>query len=553
MEPTLITSWEVILDRMRKIAAADPRLRDALQTVAGAVLSDMEQLGREPSSSGTGGASPRVEPAHAVPAAPPDAQQSPATPNRSPVEPDTPAAPVDLPRVEAPLRLGGGVLRVRVRGTAEEAREAARAVAASSPPRAATPDAYEWSRSGAGAAAAPDLIARRAALKAEACRWVLAKRREPASEAVSEQHPSLIARAKALPNCYLWMVHPCGPMLRAGHAEAEALAGCYDALAGACRAVAGAPGDGPDFLRALRLVAEAQSALRAMIAQIDEGLFDTDQRDAFGWVRQQAADRGVFLERYMRVDDAADPDAWFELRDRTAAFRAEREQGEARQKARAALMGKVKYHAGRLRQGTSPDPDGDWQKLLTAVDDAVADGVPPSDAQLRNLLLPIVDVMPEGAVLGPKAQAVWDELDRYAHLREEQERQSEREQPSDRDVSPTVRRAAELLRGRQVVLIGGEARRYAKRALERAFELDQVVWLSGKVHSSFYEFEPAVARPATAVVLLAVRWSSHGFGEVRALCQMYGKPLVRLPGGYNPEQVAQQVLDQVGEQLAAHA
>ena len=47
-------------------------------------------------------------------------------------------------------------------------------------------------------------------------------------------------------------------------------------------------------------------------------------------------------------------------------------------------------------------------------------------------------------------------------------------------------------------------------------------------HTSFYTFEPAIARPDTAVVLLAIRWSSHGFGEVRAVCEPHGK-LARPP------------------------
>jgi hypothetical protein len=52
-----------------------------------------------------------------------------------------------------------------------------------------------------------------------------------------------------------------------------------------------------------------------------------------------------------------------------------------------------------------------------------------------------------------------------------------------------------------------------------------------------------------ALVLLAVRWSSHSFGEVRQSCDRHGKPLVRLPGGYNPNQVAAQILSQCGERL----
>jgi hypothetical protein len=58
-----------------------------------------------------------------------------------------------------------------------------------------------------------------------------------------------------------------------------------------------------------------------------------------------------------------------------------------------------------------------------------------------------------------------------------------------------------------------------------------------------------VARPETALVIVAIRWSSHSFENVDELCRKYGKLYVRLPGGYNPNQVAKQILDQVGDQL----
>src|SRR5262249_32543970 len=64
-------------------------------------------------------------------------------------------------------------------------------------------------------------------------------------------------------------------------------------------------------------------------------------------------------------------------------------------------------------------------------------------------------------------------------------------------------------------------------------------------------FEPYVARPDVAVVVLAIRWSSHSFGEVKEFCDQYGKPLGRLPGGYNPNQVALQILGQCSERLRA--
>ena len=53
------------------------------------------------------------------------------------------------------------------------------------------------------------------------------------------------------------------------------------------------------------------------------------------------------------------------------------------------------------------------------------------------------------------------------------------------------------------------------------------------------------------MVLLAIRWSSHSFGDVQEFCDRHGKLLVRLPSGYNPNQVAHQILAQVGHRLRA--
>jgi len=85
----------------------------------------------------------------------------------------------------------------------------------------------------------------------------------------------------------------------------------------------------------------------------------------------------------------------------------------------------------------------------------------------------------------------------------------------------------------------------------RAFGLADVRWLCTPDHTSFTVFEPDVARPEVAVVLLAIRWSNHDYDGVRAYCDAYGKPLVRLPGGYNANQVAHHILSQAGGRLRA--
>jgi hypothetical protein len=84
----------------------------------------------------------------------------------------------------------------------------------------------------------------------------------------------------------------------------------------------------------------------------------------------------------------------------------------------------------------------------------------------------------------------------------------------------------------------GDRRGNAYQAIKDAFGLKELIWIETREHESFEGFEPYVARPDVAAVLLAIRWASHSYGEVKDFCDQYGKPLVRLPGGYGLNQVA---------------
>src|SRR5205085_7156576 len=95
----------------------------------------------------------------------------------------------------------------------------------------------------------------------------------------------------------------------------------------------------------------------------------------------------------------------------------------------------------------------------------------------------------------------------------------------------------------------GERRPSAVDALAQAFGLRELIWIETREHQTHAVFEPYVARDDVAAVVLAIRWSSHGFGEVKEFCDKYGKPLVRLPAGYSPNQVAYHLLRQVGDRL----
>jgi hypothetical protein len=415
-----------------------------------------------------------------------------------------------------------------------------------------------------GPAADPETIAARCRVKAEACRLSGERRRRRLAggdpRELNDDVGRIIARAKALPSCYLWSIDPRGPHLP-DEPALEALAGSYDALADAIELLARCQGErelASWVEPAVRLAAEAQSALRAGMMEIDLVGGERDQQEAFRWITGITRDYGFYVDRHMRADDPADPAGWSDLRGRVKALAESIEQRRRSKRERAQLYGKIRYLVGRLT-GERPDHEaGEWRSLQAAVESLLALKVPPSDAALRENLLPLVEseleLPPEYMGEGSGMRQVLDQVGRYVES-SSADRNAEADAP-DGDAGESagdVAEVARLLRGRRVVLIGGEPRPAAKAALERAFGLSELDWLSAPAHSSFWNFEPAIARADTAVVLLMIRWSSHSFGEVRSICERFGKPLVRLPAGYNASQVAHQVLQQCGVQLAAAA
>ena len=185
-----------------------------------------------------------------------------------------------------------------------------------------------------------------------------------------------------------------------------------------------------------------------------------------------------------------------------------------------------------------------WRSILMVVEELIGDGMPPSNREVRDLLLPLLDDLPEVVDMPPGCRLVLREIDRYLATRHTPTAPVTSHEPT-----APARGAARLLSGRSVVLIGGLRRPDAQRSLKSALGLNELVWVETKEHQPVTAFEPTIARPDVALVLLAIRWSSHAFGEVKHYCDRHGKPLVRLPGGYSANQVAAQILSQCSEQL----
>jgi hypothetical protein len=395
-------------------------------------------------------------------------------------------------------------------------------------------------------------VEERCRLKVEASRWAARRRCLTAAGApfrtdIGPRDEEMIERGRAA-NCYLWMCNPYGPSPDdpSGY---DLVAGCFEATAEAVALVRLVleVEDAPrrELEASLHLLAEAQSGLR-VAADALGGQEDEDQQRVFQWLKRATWEMQVYVPRHMRRDDPANPSGSANLVERVRAAREKVEQARTLKRQRKKLLGKIRHKLSLLPDAPEAERVELWQALAAAVDQLVTGGLPPSNKHLREHLLPALGGMPELPDVPKGFQLFLREMDRY------REGVLPPEAPASEDEPPAeVRRASRLLAGRAVVLIGGDPRPGAKESLERAFGLRELVWVGTREHQSITEFEPFVARPEVALVLLAIRWSSHSYAEVQKFCDRYGKPLVRLPGGYNPNQVAAQILTQCSDRLAS--
>jgi hypothetical protein len=114
----------------------------------------------------------------------------------------------------------------------------------------------------------------------------------------------------------------------------------------------------------------------------------------------------------------------------------------------------------RLRSLCTPTEgernDESWQVVVTAVEDLVGEGVPPSSREVRGLLLPHIDELPVGDGLPPGFRFVLRGIDRYLATRAPRPSAATGPEPT-----AEVREGDRLLSGRSVMLIGGISRPYS--------------------------------------------------------------------------------------------
>ncbi len=387
------------------------------------------------------------------------------------------------------------------------------------------------------------VLVSRCRLKADCARLVARRLAgEPFNPAEDAQ---LFQRANVIPNCFLWILAKAPSI---GEPRIwEELAGAFDTAAAMGELLTlheQVPPDliGPSAAEVYALAAEAQSILLYAVAATQLVRQDFEQVQLYIRTIEATKRLGVYIHRFLKREHRSDPATWPDLLHRITEAGARLRSFGNRDKVRKRVLNNLRYKLTKLRD----NPNGhaaEWPRIAELLDEAIREGIPPSHVELRDLLMPVLDFMPDDLALAPTTERIFREIDRYLTDR-----------PSTvvaTTEAPTaeVAAVARHLRGRELVLIGGLQRPGHRTALCEAFELSDVNWLAVPEHTSTTIFEAPIARDEVAVVLLATRWASHDYQNVKEYCEKYGKLFVKLPGGYSPNQVAYQILQQVGDRL----
>lgn len=120
----------------------------------------------------------------------------------------------------------------------------------------------------------------------------------------------------------------------------------------------------------------------------------------------------------------------------------------------------------------------------------------------------------------------------------------------EREWSGAVLAVRDLLRGKRMVIIGGEPNAEAAQRLTQAFELKEAEWVELTEHGSGAPMRAPIHRADTGVVVVIIKLTGHLHAEeAREYAAAAGKPCVMLSGGYNPERVAAEILEQASDRL----
>ena len=368
-----------------------------------------------------------------------------------------------------------------------------------------------------------DVVAARLGLKAKAARWVARHGYTEQQGALNERY-ALLDEARTA-GVYIWLFD----RNRVDPRETDALHEIADLLELTTQALGfwQRAGGSPEEGAADQLLAEVQAALRTAAWNL-AGYTDEDQFALYRTLKLNAQVSRTYL-----------PQLGLSYRSQPAAvLEAELTTLQNAKKAREETIIDVERAGERVRRCVrsvlqSPDYLGRWRKLERALEELLELG-----GEVPHLELPTDLELPGGLPLlsrllaKPDMLVVQDDIPWYVA-----------------DGSAEIIQARTLLSGRVMLIVGGDRRSEAVARLEAAFACT-VRWQETAPHTSLDVLEPVIT-DEVAVVLLLIRWSSHIYQELAQTCKAQGVPLVRVSGGYSPNRVAHDVLEQAEARLSA--
>jgi hypothetical protein len=309
----------------------------------------------------------------------------------------------------------------------------------------------------------------------------------------------------------------------------------------------------------LRLFAEAQNAVRTEQENYGNSATPiTEQFQAFQWLKHICGEEveAFRVERYMRIDDRADPDNNIDVARRIRDFSEYWSRSRSKEKHFTELTRAIE----RIRSESEPvDSDKnirDWEIVDSHITSLVRLGIHTNDAGIRDLMMPIADLLPEcvfdddGNVEESRIDPSKEFSEVLAHIQKylTDHIQDEQRRPDDQE-SQEVKSVRELLAGKTVAVVAGICKPHAAARIEHALHLNELRWLTASKKDRVSDFESRLKD--VALVVLITKLIGHKHNDIRDMCKERGIPWVqtKINGGYSVNQVAATIMEQASQQL----
>jgi hypothetical protein len=293
----------------------------------------------------------------------------------------------------------------------------------------------------------------------------------------------------------------------------------------------------------LYMMAEAQSGV--LVAVRNLGLRgDSDQRDLFAWLKDQTTRHRVYVDRHMRLDNPADPTKAQELLKRINDGREEFSKQINARKERGGLLDKLRYHAARAKSGELLEADRG--SIATALDQWSTFGLSQRD---RSLVEIAQELSRDHAADEELAIALKPFLEGKTPVATKPSNPIPAAAPPAEPARDQLAEAKELLGNVSLVGMHQAADEGDFSELQKVFGPKSLKPIVVEDLDDVDAIRTLVEGVEADLILLRVRLGVDCYAALKEACAKKQLLFVRLPDGYDPEQVAKQVLRQVGWRL----